>query len=499
MSVTLHRPDSRIPDASLTPFTPQRHHETCFLAPNNDSVRKNLNLTTWIVSSMKLVANRVNSIHLRDVLPSAADEVEGVLAAVAYGASGGNEKDDFLSHCVKNKYRLDIWMRYDHTVPVAVPLLERLLRNHNNNIFCRLVPDYLHSKLIWWKGYGAYIGSANLTDRAWLTNIEAGVFLDESDLEESGIVLEIESFFEWLKNLDKAFPLTQEIIEEMNKLELLRRGDEGKGKDKRKVPVWNGPSFESKKNAHEREKEKFRQEWHETLTTLRNIGEKLSNNRPGWVEEDVPLGWQIDQFLHAYYQNKVGDRKKKPYEEYYSKNRVNPTAASNAAVDWWKNTESPPSHEDVTFYKSAPYIKRKLTEDNILNLSEDEFSEICCYTHATKDHAMKISLATLGRPELSSLEIEERIPLFAAWLLAQRNKEGWDVRKLLHYVLYEGDDSTMWERLYNAGRTDRFRLPHYGLNSLAEVAGWARPEVAPPRNGRTSKALRALGYDVRVY
>jgi hypothetical protein len=57
----------------------------------------------------------------------------------------------------------------------------------------------------------------------------------------------------------------------------------------------------------------------------------------------------------------------------------------------------------------------------------------------------------------------------------------------------------MWERLYTAARDPNYALPHYGLNSIAELAGWARPEVAPPRNGRTSKALRALGYDVRIY
>ena len=55
------------------------------------------------------------------------------------------------------------------------------------------------------------------------------------------------------------------------------------------------------------------------------------------------------------------------------------------------------------------------------------------------------------------------------------------------------------ERLYKAGRTSEYGISHYGLNSIAELVGWARPEVAPPRNGRTSKALRALGYDVRIY
>jgi len=42
-------------------------------------------------------------------------------------------------------------------------------------------------------------------------------------------------------------------------------------------------------------------------------------------------------------------------------------------------------------------------------------------------------------------------------------------------------------------------IPRYKISTIAEFAGWARPEVALPRNGRTSKALRALGFDVKVY
>ena len=94
---------------------------------------------------------------------------------------------------------------------------------------------------------------------------------------------------------------------------------------------------------------------------------------------------------------------------------------------------------------------------------------------------------------------EDRIPLYANWLLRQKNEKGWSVPELLDFVLYDGKDSEMWARLYTAARDKQYRLPHYGLNTLAELVGWTRPEVAPPRNGRTSKALRALGYDVKIY
>ncbi|MGK8436922.1 hypothetical protein ACRS3X_06160 [Ectopseudomonas hydrolytica] len=77
---------------------------------------------------MKLIANRINGTHLRDLLPATDVEVDSVLAAVAYGSSASDITKDLVGHCVANKLRLDQWMRYDHTVPVSVELLKRLLK-----------------------------------------------------------------------------------------------------------------------------------------------------------------------------------------------------------------------------------------------------------------------------------------------------------------------------------------------------------------------------------
>jgi len=49
--------------------------------------------------------------------------------------------------------------------------------------------------------------------------------------------------------------------------------------------------------------------------------------------------------------------------------------------------------------------------------------------------------------------------------------------------------------LGNAIRSDDWAIPHIGLSSLGEIVGWARPDA---RNMRTSKGLRALGYNVRI-
>ena len=65
---------------------------------------------------------------------------------------------------------------------------------------------------------------------------------------------------------------------------------------------------------------------------------------------------------------------------------------------------------------------------------------------------------------------------------------------------------------FTEGRTTKFRhrifessidlsgkVPRLGVSSLGEMVRWVRPDFSPPRNNRTNKALRALGYDVKLY
>ncbi|EHK8974630.1 phosphatidylserine/phosphatidylglycerophosphate/cardiolipin synthase family protein, partial [Vibrio vulnificus] len=186
---------------------------------------------------MKLIANGLNKNFFRTMLPPTGTEVDGVVAAIAYG----DDRTELLQHCIDNRYRLDIWMRYDHTVPVSPAFLSKLLANTKNNIFCKLVPDSLHSKVIWWKGYGAYVGSANLTDRAWNSNIEAGVFFSESDLVDSGMAEQLSEFFESLESLDVCFDLNEAIIKEQKALLELNKQrvkEDRERANKRKIPVW---------------------------------------------------------------------------------------------------------------------------------------------------------------------------------------------------------------------------------------------------------------------
>lgn len=62
----------------------------------------------------------------------------------------------------------------------------------------------------------------------------------------------------------------------------------------------------------------------------------------------------------------------------------------------------------------------------------------------------------------------------------QTNQKGMNIAELLNYVLYGGKPSSMSERIYRAGKDEEYKFQHYGINSIAEVVGWARPEDTPP-------------------
>jgi hypothetical protein len=449
---------------------------------------------------MKLVANGVNKNFLASYLPTVGVEIDGVLAAIAYG-NDDNEK--IVDNCLELGCRLDIWMRYDETVPVQPALLRKFLRNSSKNIFCKVIPDALHSKVIWWRGYGAYIGSANLSGGAWSTNIEAGIFFEESEILSNGLDSQLEDFFETLENDCESYALSMEIVEEMEEFQKQRKEIariNGETRKKRKIGYWKGLSNVDKKITVDRKKQKFNKEWTDTIQILSDVAASVTEFRPKWMEETVPASWQADQFLHAFYYNQVKEGGNRyPFEEYFLKNKKNPASATRAALGWWSKLPRPPSEEDINLYTRAPYIRDHLEKDKILDLGVVELEKICTYTHATKNHVLKIRLADLGRPELTTLPLAERLPIYANWLLNQENDKGQNILQLLDYVLYGGKNSEIHERLYNAAKEPDYRISHYGLNSIAEVAGWALPGVVPPRNGRTSKALKALGYPVKIY
>lgn len=251
------------------------------------------------------------------------------------------------------------------------------------------------------------------------------------------------------------------------------------------------------KRSSEKRFQKFEQDWNDTLQVMRSIASRVSapGAKPGWIDASVAPGVQADQFLHAYYYKQVKDGNRHPYEEFFARNSKNPELALRDALEWWHDADFDHSFEERTIYEWSPRLRELLARDRILKLTEQEFVDAVSRVHAIRDHAIKQENEHLGLPDRPQAG-DDKFEKFGEWLWRQRSREGRTMLELLNYAVW--GNGSVSARLWNAIRSDDWAIPHIGLSSLGEIVGWARPDEFPPRNMRTSKGLRALGYNVRI-
>lgn len=450
---------------------------------------------------MKLILGSINGEYLRDITLVAAKDTEVVWAAVAYASN----QSILFDWCWNNNIPLKFWGRYDHTVPISVTILEKFLSRKSANYQCKLVTKY-HPKVIWWKGYGVYVGSANLSDSAWNHNVEAGCFYSEDELEDSEISQDLNRFFRVIN--ENSFDLTSELLSEIKKRKKkLSDFNQKDAEDKKRfmrlagVKQWSGLVGTGKKKSSERHKSEFLNEWNSTLQSMRLIAQRVGKdkNRPVWVRPEIPESLVADQFLHAYYYNKTFDGPRANYEYFFEQHKNNPDKAIDDAVTWWANTTSPPSNEHQTLDHDAPFVNKLLQADRLRDLTIEEWKEVCLRVHSIKDYGRRVKNTAVGLPHKPHYSIEEKADALAEYHFKQVNPQGESIFEVLWYVLYGGTDLELPVRIWDAVADPMRKIDRFGLSAIGELTGWALPEKFPPRNRRTSKALRSLGFDVSVH
>ena len=447
---------------------------------------------------MRLILNAINREYLRNIVLNGVNATERVDAAVAYVT-----KEDLLfDWCWDNKIPLRFWGRFDQDVPVEPRILRQFLARASANFTCKLVRKF-HAKVIWWHGLGAYVGSANLTGSAWYSNVEAGTFYEEAELEALGLDEQLREFFRVLDH--NGSPLTREICEALERRKgQLAKSREADAKDAKAfldnpdVKPWAGLVHVPKKAGLERQRQEFLDEWNATLTLLRNLQDKVDAYRPGWVGADVPAGAHVDQFLHAHYYNRVMDKGRSYFEEWHDRNHANPDRAEIEALEWWKQQSSPPSHEDRMLNEWAPYLRDMLSPDALARQSEDDLFEVFRRVHAIADHARRIPNKSVDLPSTRQYSIDEKSRALATRIFNERSQGGHGIAAVLNHIFYGGDRAGVPQRLWDGIHEAEWKIDHIGRSALGELVGWALPDDFPPRNSRTSKALRSLGHDVVI-
>ncbi len=446
---------------------------------------------------MKLMMGGVNGHFLTNITLEAAAETQEVLAAVAYAT----KMDLLFDWCWNNGIPLKYYGRLDDGVPVKPSILSTFLDRKSARFQCRLVQHH-HAKVIWWREYGLYIGSANLTPNAWYNNIEAGCFFPESEITDEMA----EDVVELFNVLDRnSTPLTVELLDVM-----LKRAKQIDSSEPPSEEFWNSPSINKwsgfvqtgKKKATDRRRDAFLKEWHSTLQDLRDIGNLVSKpeNRPSWVDADAPAGAQGDQFLHAHYYQRTFEGRRALFAEHFERNKQDRDNALAEAISWWRNLPNAPSEEDVMLNSTAPMLREALTAEAIDEMGYEDFHEICKGIHSIKDYARRVANKAVGLQEDGTkYKIPEKVNALSKRIWGDKSAGGNDVKQLLKFILYGGPEAQLPERLWTTVHEPNWKIEGLGVSALGELVGWALPDRFPPRNGRTSKSLKSLGYDVTVH
>lgn len=445
---------------------------------------------------MRLILGGINGHYLRDITENATRATEQVLAAVAYAT----HTELLFDWCANNQIPLRFYGRLDDQVAVSVPVLESFLRRKSAIHVCKLVQHH-HAKVIWWRGVGVYLGSANLTDRAWYKNVEAGCFFTDDEITDE-MAADLHALFATLEQ--HATPLTQELINEMRlRDQALNRArvDAKKFWEHSSLITWSGLVQTTAKGAAQRRRDAFLKEWYATLQQLRNIGTDVSRpqNRPGWINSAAPAGAQADQFLHAFYYQRTFANGKANYAAHHEKNRTRPDEALADAIAWWRSLPTAPGSEDHMLNVTAPELQASLTEANMATMTYLDFRAVCGGIHAITDYSRRVRNKAVNLPEGQPYTIPEKLDALAGHIWNDQGEGGARVRSLLRHILYEGSPDQLPERLWQGIDDPKWKVDGLGISALGELVGWALPDQFPPRNGRTSKALRALGYDVAIH
>lgn len=453
----------------------------------------------------------MNGVWLQNIMGEATTKCSRVTAAVAY-ASNNNP---FIDHCIKNELSLEYFGLLDEGQAVAVPILQKILDAGPLAVKCRLIKGHFHSKVIWWHGFGVYIGSANLTHSAWSSNVECGVFYEESEILGTDMKEDLEQQFNYLRANSSA--LTSELVKALKGLQnvdaevqrAISKRESQFAQVTKDIPLHAGLAAIGPK-VPTTAFTQFTSEWSETLQLLRGLSKEFQDiaRYPSWVSADAEPAVHFDQFLHAYYYVRVRDEKddtesRKSVDlvnRAYEENKSNCKFALLQAADWWSKLEEAPYGEGTFIRETAEFMKTSFSKEKLARWTLPDCQQTLFEVHAFKNHARQVKNSFFGLPQNHQESVRQRSDRLAEWMWNTPREAGQKtVVELLLFLIWGTNPSNAVERLWMVTKQDEWRFNHLGASSLGEALGWARPDLYPPRNNRTNKALRSLGHDVRLF
>ena len=247
------------------------------------------------------------------------------------------------------------------------------------------------------------------------------------------------------------------------------------------------------------------QEWRETQNFLHHVKNIMLEKcvQPKWIHKDANPTIITDQLLHAYYYSNVlknidEGKSIEKVQESYEANKKSPENAIIGAIKWWEALDQAPSDEDIHINEWGISNEKVFQKLKTNDLSLEEFTIVMKQNHAARNHARQIKNEYFNLPLDYKTTYEERVQIFSKWLFNQKSKTGKTIHDVLRFILFH-DEMLLEERIFLALNDEEYKIERLGKSIIGEIVGWGRPDITHLRNNRVNKALRCLGYDIRLF
>lgn len=451
---------------------------------------------------MRIIGNALNGDYFENLV-SLAMRADSGLQQISLAVAWVKSMDRLFELTMAKNVPLTLYALAEDGYP-ATQVVQRFIDGPTTwQLF--LTRRFYHPKVVWFRGVGVYIGSANLTTAGWWDNLECGVWFSQDEIDRNNLEAQLTAMFAVIAK--RSTGVTREHLDAFRRLDAERaeltaaeRAFQARvDKEFANLAGQSKPIRLTAKRGGARQQ--FIADWQNGLELLRKIVvEAKRRTWPAWVDKDTNPAVVQDQATEYWYHHNIrisGDSVE-AIEAFHRKNRSDPAAALDQVFAEWQAFGG--DEKWAYFVNEAPRRVGQLLQRPALDeLDEGRLTDILHATHAAREHARQMRKKDLGDEGTTSTS-KERSRLFARYLLGQESAGGKSVRDVLHYVIW-GDVQTpdIGERIWDAAHEDEWKLPHLGPSILGEMVGYARPDTYPPRNGRVSKTLAALGYEGVLY
>ena len=331
--------------------------------------------------------------------------------------------------------------------------------------------DAFHAKF-YILGSNAMLGSANLTDSGLKANREISITLNSADETFD----ELPAYFDEL--WDSASVLTDAALERFASWHKTH----GKTSEAETIdglepssPVTINVATHTK--SRERTYlESFRREYYETLLPAHAEAKKVylaaDKRHPDFAE--IPFEYEFDRFLNWAKLTFTTDENLLSFPLLPAEQRA---AHLKTHMDLWLKE---PIKVDAE--RTGRLERLKSIFSSVEGLRTTDFPDLTDALLGCAAFDEQLRFTKGGKPALAKA--------------FQKDNDLLRVRKTLAHLAFGKDEFV--RRIYDCIYMAEYKLAHFGRTSVFELYGWTNADDVPPINGRSIKALRFFGFDVRI-